>query len=284
MASHIGGIDHAIIGVRDLEQARVTFERLGFCPTPRGRHLGQDGGHGAGDHCLMFADGYVELRGIVDPAVHDQSLAQFLAAGEGLFALALGSTDPEATGAAWRAAGLAPATVADCGRVIEPDLELRCRDVSLAVEATGGVPLYACAHVDPGALRRPEWLAHPNGAIAIGSITAVVDEPAALYEPMAKVFGTTCLTETDDTLAVHTGRGVLLFVTPDDLDMLHPEVEALAGGDRPTLAALTLLVRDLAATAALLDRQDVAYRRDVAGAIGISPEHSHGVMLEFAAA
>jgi hypothetical protein len=43
-------------------------------------------------------------------------------------------------------------------------------------------------------------------------------------------------------------------------------------------------VRDLSATAALLERQGVAYRRDVAGAIGISPEHSHGVMLEFAAA
>lgn len=83
MASHIGGIDHAIIGVRDLEQARATFERLGFCPTPRGRHVGRGGGQGAGEHCLMFADGYVELRGIVDPAGHDQYLERFLAAGEG---------------------------------------------------------------------------------------------------------------------------------------------------------------------------------------------------------
>jgi hypothetical protein len=232
----------------------------------------------------MFADGYVELRGIVDPATHDQDLERFLAVGEGLFALALGSTDPDGTSAAWQAAGLTPAAVADCGRVIEPGVELRYRDVTLAAEATGGVPLYACAHADPGALRRPEWLAHLNGACGIGSVTAVVDEPAALYEPMARVFGTTCLTETDDTLAVHTGRGVLLFVTPDDLDMLHPEVETLTGGDGPTLAALTLLVRDLSATAALLERQGVAYRRDVAGAIGISPEHSHGVMLEFAAA
>ena len=43
---------------------------------------------------------------------------------------------------------------------------------------------------------------------------------------MSKVFGATCLTETDDTLAVHTGRGIILFATPDDLDMLHPELVA----------------------------------------------------------
>ena len=100
---------------------------------------------------------------------------------------------------------------------------------------------------------------------------------------MSKVFGATCLTETDDTLAVHTGRGIILFATPDDLDMLHPELVASIEAKQPTLAALTVLVPDLAQTAAVLDRHDVAYRQDLSGAIGIAPEYSHGVMLEFVA-
>ena len=100
MANYIGGIDHAIVGVRDLEQARASFERLGFHTTPLARHPGR----GTGEHCLMFADGYVELCGIIDPAGDSDSLGRFLAAGEGLWSVALRTTDPEGTHAAWRAA------------------------------------------------------------------------------------------------------------------------------------------------------------------------------------
>jgi hypothetical protein len=279
MANYIGGIDHAIVGVRDLEQARASFERLGFHTTPLARHAGR----GTGDHCLMFAEDYVELCGIIDPAGDSDSLGRFLAAGEGLWSLALRTTDPEGTQAAWHAAGLGPATVADDGRMMAPDLELHCKDVMLEAAAIGGVPLFACAQLEPERLRRPEWLGHPNGARAIGSVTVVVEEPAALVEAMSKVFGSTSLTETDDTLAVHTGRNILLFATPDDLDMLHPELEAHVHAEQPTLAALTVLVPDLARTAAVLDRHDVAYRQEASGAIAIAPEHSHGVMLEFVA-
>ena len=279
MANYISGIDHALVGVRDLEQARATFERLGFRTTPLGRHAGR----GTGEHCLMFADDHVELCGVVDPAGDSEELARFLATGEGLWALALRTSDPEGTYAGWRASGLDPAAIAEDARTIEPDLELRCKDVVLDPAATGGVPLFACAALDPDGLRRPEWLGHPNGARAIGSVTVVVEEPAALVESMSRVFGATCLTETDDTLAVHTGRNIILFATPDDLDMLHPELEASINPEQPTLAALTVLVPDVARTAAVLDRHDVAYRQDVSGAIGISPEYSHGVMLEFVA-
>jgi catechol 2,3-dioxygenase-like lactoylglutathione lyase family enzyme len=279
MANHIAGIDHAVVGVRDLEQARATFERLGFRTTPLGRHLGR----GTGEHCLIFEGDYVELCGIVDPAEGSESLERFLAAGEGLWALALRTADPHATHAAWQEAGLAPAAVAENGRVVEPDLELRCRDVMLDAAATSGVPLFACAPERPERLRRREWLGHPNGARGIASVTVVVEEPAAFVLPMSKVFGATCLTETDDTLAVHSGHSIVLFATPDDLDMLHPEVEASIDAEVPSLAVLSLVVPDLAQTAAVLDRHDVAYRQDASGAIGIAPEYSHGVVLEFVA-
>jgi catechol 2,3-dioxygenase-like lactoylglutathione lyase family enzyme len=278
MANHIGGIDHAIVGVRDLEQARATFERLGFRTTSLARHVGR----GTGEHSLMFAEDHVELCGIVDPAGDSESLARFLATGEGLWALALRTADADGTLAAWQAAELGP-VIADNERVLEPDLAVRCKDVLLEPGATGGVPLFACAQLDPTRLRRPEWLGHPNGARAIGSITVVVEEPAALVAHMSKVFGAAALTETDDTLAVHTGRNIILFATPDDLDMLHPHVEARIEAEQPMLAALTVLVADVARTAAVLDRHDVAYRQDVSGAIGVAPEHSHGVMLEFVA-
>jgi catechol 2,3-dioxygenase-like lactoylglutathione lyase family enzyme len=278
---HIAGIDHAVVGVRDLERARSSYERLGFRVTPRGRHVGQ----GTANYCVMFATDYVELLGLVDPAQPTCSLDRFLEQREGMMALALHSTDAEATSSAWQEAGLA-SNVCDLGRVVEPETELRFRNVKLAPEATGGVPLFACIHLTPEQMRQPDWLEHPNGTIGIASITVAVDEPGALVEPMGQVFGSTSLTETDDTLAVHTGKGVVLFATPDDLDMLHPELKTLADDmhaqlTTPSLAALTLRVRDPDETAAWLEEHDLPHRRDRSGAIGISPDLTNGVMLEF---
>ncbi len=284
MARQIVGIDHAIIGVRNLEQARASYERLGFQATPRGRHVGW----GTANHCLMFGNDYLELLSVVDPAQFTNDLDRFLAEREGLLGLALHSTDAQETHAAWQAAGLAPAEVAALGRELEQGLELRFANVMLGPAATGGLRLFACAPLTPDAMRQAAWLEHPNGARGIASLTVAVGDPDAYYEPMARVFGSICLTQTDDTLAVHTGNGVLLFVTPDDLDMLHPELEAIAtdaaGDGAPILAALSLRARDLAATATWLDHHDIAYRRDAGGTIGVPPAHTHGVMLEFVAA
>jgi len=273
---HIVGIDHAVVGVRDLERARSTYERLGFATTPRGRHLGQ----GTGNYCVMFEDDYIELLGLVDPDQPAHGLDRFLEEREGMLALALRSSDAEATRSAWREAGLEP-ELRDLGRVLEPETELRFQNVKLPPQATGGVPLFACAHLTPEAMRQPAWLEHPNGAIGIASMTAAVEEPGALVEPMSQVFGSTNLTETDDTLAVHTGHGILLFATPDDLDMLHPHLEMLDIDERPTLATLSLLVRDLAQTAAWLEAQKIPFSRDRRGMIGLAPDLTNGVMLEF---
>ncbi len=131
-------------------------------------------------------------------------------------------------------------------------------------------------------MRQPAWLAHPNGAVGIASVTVAVEEPGSLVEPMAQVFGSTNLTETDDTLAVHTGHGVVLFATHDDLDMLHPHLETLAVDDSsPTLATLSLEVRDLDRPRPGSTSTTIPYCRGRRGAIGVGPDLTHGVMLEF---
>ena len=207
----------------------------------------------------MFADDYVELCGIVDPAGRHRGSRSLSGHGRGTVGAGAahhrsGATRRHGRRPAW------PAAVAEDGRTIDPDVELRSKDVMLDLTATGGVPLFACAPLDPEPLRRPSGCGIPTARVAIGSVTVVVEEPAALVAPMSKVFGGTCLTETDDTLAVHTGRGIMLFATPDDLDMLHPELES--GIDpQPTLAALTCRCRDLRADRGRARGHDVAYGR-----------------------
>ena len=90
MGNALAGIDHAIVGVRDLEGARAGWSRLGFTLAPRGRHIGQ----GTGNYCIMFPSDYVELLGIVDPNDFVQRLDAFLARREGLMAVAFAPALP----------------------------------------------------------------------------------------------------------------------------------------------------------------------------------------------
>ena len=120
----------------------------------------------AASTALMFTDGYVELCGIIDPAGDNESLGRFLPPGGPVVARAahLGLT----THAAWQAAGLGPGEVTDDERTMEPDLELRCKDVL----REGLRRLVAC-RCSPARISTPsvcaarKWLGHPNGARAI---------------------------------------------------------------------------------------------------------------------
>ena len=79
MNRHLTGIDHLIVGVRDLEAARASFARLGFSTTPRGRHQGW----GTANYCIMLERDYLELLGIIDPSKFTNRLDERLArAGE----------------------------------------------------------------------------------------------------------------------------------------------------------------------------------------------------------
>ena len=116
MRNGIAGIDHVIVGVRDLEQARMGWTRLGFALTPRGRHIGQ----GTANYCIMFPSDYVELLGIVDPQDFVQRLDAFLAHREGLMATAFApSAAPEEVYSALLARELHPSEPRPLGRQLE---------------------------------------------------------------------------------------------------------------------------------------------------------------------
>lgn len=277
MASNIAGIDHAIIGIRDLEKGKKSFEKLGFRATPRGRHVGW----GTANYCLMFEQGYVEILGIIDPKAFTNNLDSFLETREGLLSIVLGTDDAALTQAAWSEAGLKPEKVQKLSRLLEPETELQFQNVMLDAKKTADIPIFACNHVTPNEMRQPGWTEHPNGAIGIKAMTAVTHDPSKVIEPMSRIFGSAKITETDDTVAVHTGCGVLLFATPDDLDMLHPELEPEFDADQATLAVLSIRVRDLEGAADWLEKGGIPFKRDAGGTIGVGADYAHGVMLEF---
>ena len=282
MEHELIGIDHLIIGVADLEAARAQYARLGFNSTPRGRHVGW----GTANYCIMFDGDYLELLGIVDPGQFTNGLDRFLERGEGLLGIVLGSRDAQATRAAWAAAGLAPDPVRDLGRLLEAEgrpVELRFRNVLLPRASLAGLSLFACQHLTPEPMRRPAWLAHPNGARAIRSCTLAVSDVAPLARALRSLFGSAAITVTDNVVAAHTGRGVILAAPPEDAMLIHPLLDLPAELAEPRLVALTIEVADPERTAAFLKLQGVPFTRSPSGDVLVPPDAAHGVALEFVA-
>ena len=162
MRHGLAGIDHVIVAVRDLEGARAGWTRLGFAPTPRGRHVGQ----GTANYCIMFGRDYLELLGFAEPDEHSERLRGFLARREGAMRVAFapaGSVD-EAAGA-MTALGLHPGEPRALGRQLElPEGAVMPRFslVSLPQEETPALDCFVCGHLTPeldappGMARAPE--------------------------------------------------------------------------------------------------------------------------------
>jgi catechol 2,3-dioxygenase-like lactoylglutathione lyase family enzyme len=278
------GIDHVILGVRDLDAARARWQRLGFTTTPRGRHVGW----GTANYCVMFEKDYVEILGIVDPSAYDHGLSARLAArGEGLMGVVLRSADAAATAAGWRAAGLAPDEPRELGRRLEfgGGQDLRFRNVRLPTESQAGMGLFACEHLTPELVRQsPAWLAHPNGALGLASVTLVVDDPEPIVATLEKIFGSASLTDTDRIIAVQTGTAVILVAPPEDAMLIHEAVAVPEPVAEPLLLDLAIKVGDPVATASFLAGQGVAHHVRSDGSILVAPEAANGVALEFVAA
>ncbi len=275
---HLTGIDHSLIGVRDLEAAKRVWQSLGFTVTPRGRHIGW----GTANYCLMLERGYVELLGILDPAQFTNDLDKFLAVREGLLGLAFASADAGATGKALAAAGLHPDGPKDLKRLLELPEGDRLPAFKLLYLPAAELPdlrAFFCQHLTPELVRRPEWLAHENGAKRLVALTVASDRPAELAPAYERVFGSAALKRDGENLTIDTGAGEIRFMTPAALASGYRGV-AIPFCERPWMAVQTVAVADLGRAGEVLQRNG---RRPVAsdGRLLIDPAAATGCVLEF---
>lgn len=278
----LAGIDHALVGVADLEAARELWTRLGFTLSPRGRHKGW----GTGNYCAMFAHDYVELLGIVDPAGFDNGLNAMLAAqGPGLLGFAA-ATDDVGEAVELLVKGGIPHERKALSRLLElPDGDVEpAFDLAMPQKPyPAGMKPFVCAHLTRDLVWRPEWMRHANTAKSIASLTFVAEDPIALRDPFEAILGLGAVTATDDTLAVRWGTGApLIIVKPDDFSFLHPAVAS----DEPVrmgFAGMTIAVGDVAAARAALRAGGFDYEKDLAGAVHVAPDEAGGLALSFEA-
>lgn len=280
MVNHIIGIDHALIAVRDLGAAAAVYTDLGFTLTPVGGHAQW----GTANRCVMFPGDYLELLTASGAGPVAERISAFLdERGDGLMALSFGTGDEGAAVADLRRAGIAASEPRSLSRSLttpEGEVMPRFSIVDLPPESTPGAPAFLCRHLTPELLRRPEWLDHPNGAVGLASVTVAVDSPEQAMAAYQVLFGAGNVTATDDTVAVHTGNGLILLCKPDDVSQLHPEVDDTTP-PAPAIVAAVLRVRDTGQTARVLKANGVAFSRDPEGTVRVAAEDACGVYLEF---
>lgn len=290
----IKGIDHVIVGVRDLDAARARWTRLGFTLSPRGRHIGQE----TANYCIMFAADYIELLGLAGPAAANPAtlaetrmgagrLAAFLASREGLMATAFA---PDGSAAAAREAllrlGIDAAEPRPLGRRLElPEGEATPRFslVALSPAATPALDCFICEHLTPELMRRPQWLDHPNGATGLRALYVLVDHTGPLLPAYDRLFGLVQVTTTDAVAAVDVGRHRIVFSTPDDFRTMHPGLDLDPAFRPPGIAAVEIGVANLQATGERLTRAGIAVVGLPGRGLAVPAREANGAILIFSA-
>lgn len=277
----IAGIDHSIIGVRDLEAARETYVKLGFTVTRRGRHIGW----GTANYCIMFGPDYLEILGIVDPAQFDAGLNDFIRTREGFLKLALRSDDADLTARHLKDAGFDMLPVQDLARLLEmPEGDVR-PSFKLLHPTGGNLPGlsgFLCQHLTPDLVWRPEWMVHENGAKAVHAYVILHEDPESLAADY-ETFLQQPVVRQPGRLIVETGGGKLVFVHPDQMEQLYPGLEWAGPHEDGTILAASIAVEDTDRAEAVLSGNGVGYLRHGDGSILVQPENTHGIALAFQA-
>ena len=242
------GIDHAVVCVESLEQAKAEWEALGFTTTPIAKHP-----FGTVNSLVQLDGNFVELLAIGDHDAITESSATHLSFaaynrdwmqdGEGMSMLVLEGHDSRADVAEFRSAGIKTFEPFDFERLATlPNGEKHTVGFSLAFAFAPEMPraaFFTCHQHAPQYFWKSEYQRHNNGAKQIVETVMVDPEPVRRREFFAKLQDESSVSGTDDALRVKTARGCISVLSPADWEDRYPgvQVDTTKG---PVFAALVL--------------------------------------------
>ena len=252
--SGVTGLDHVIVLVDDLDRGEASMAALGFRPTPRGYHSEE---MGTANATVVLHDGtYFEVLGIIAETETNRPIRAGLAEGRTLFGLAMKTHDAEAAQARFDGLRIGAGTMRAFSRPV--DLPGGPRDASfrtahLDESVTPGAYGFACEHLTPDVVWRPDYLDQPNAVTGIRRVVGVAADPGAAAAAWGRIAGLE-----PDGSGVAVGERRLDFVDPAEFGSVYgPPPPAI-----PCLAALVFATSDLERTHGALEAGDVDYRLD----------------------
>ena len=275
------GVDHAVVVVRDLDQAAENWKRLGFTVSPRGTHSAK---MGSGNYTIMLDPDYIELLGVLVETEHNAPTRAFLTKrGEGIERIAFTAVDSAAGAEEIRALGYEPLGPSDFERPVKmPDgsqSAARFRTFQWPLsEAPGGLRIFACQHKTRDTVWIPELMKHANGAERLTQALVVSPDPAKDAAHLARMIDRDVKAEPDGAVAVPSGsdRADFIFLTKEQLGRRYPKI-SLAGLPERGGAGLVLATSDLAAAKKSVGSSGV----DSGNAVCVAPAAANGTLLAF---
>ena len=276
-------IDHPVIAARDLDAARVSFERLGFTVPPRGSHVEW----GTGNLCIMFPDDYVEIRGIIDASRFTMHLDEHLDAyGGGLMGVAFGVADIERSHAEMLQNGVAAGTLQSLSRNFEhpegwtqPSFKLCAPE---ATDIEGLMHVVVIQHLTPDLLRRPEFLAHANTCIGVNAMSGTIYEKRRVAEKLRRLLGEAAVKEDiDGVRAVLRSGQRLELLMAEAYERKYGAIADSPEPQTPRLGAMTLRVASIDGLRDALGERGVDFDEYAQGVVRVAAEHACGATLLF---
>ena len=279
-------LDHLVLPVVRLDDARARLGALGFTVAPQGTHP-----FGTVNACVFLADGtFLEPLAVGDAVMvfnamqagnafisGDAAYRQALG-GNGFSALVLASDDADADDAVFHAAGISGGKRLDFSRPFRtPSGDEAVASFRLAFATDGHDTRYffTCERVNPPRVDRSELEAHANGVTGIRSVLATDSDPASQKAFWEAFTGAKPIAD-GDTLTVPLPNAAVKIVPPEKTPLLEGVIQA--PGDR--LVAITFAVADLDRTVALLEERSIGYSRD-GGRVLVDPRPGQGATFIF---
>lgn len=191
--------DHAMIAVRDLDEASRKYRSLGFDVVVGGRHPSR----GTHNTLIRFGWGFIELIAIHDPEERarlgneGEGLTNFLKQGEGFVDYILETQAMDELAARLASAGAEVGNPFPLGRVRPDGFVTKNR-----ILPTGPI---STRHLYPGIIEwekpDPERLApetqaaHANGAIEVVGVSIIVDDMPAARKAYVEILGLPAIAE-----------------------------------------------------------------------------------------
>jgi hypothetical protein len=279
-------VDHLVIAARDLPEQAALYRRLGFQVGACNRHP-----WGTENHIVQFGGAFLELIGLGDEfaAPHPSEavypfagfIAGYLGRREGLAMMVMRSADAEADRRGFEAAGIGGFARFDFARKgRRPDGGEVEVAFSLAFAASPALPetgFFVCQQHFPENFWSRAAQVHPNGALGVAGLTLVSERPE-----QAERFLSAFL----DAPGREVAGGAAFAVAGATVECVTPAAFATRYGTAAEgrgLAAARIAVKDLEATAKLLDEAGVAFARRERE-LAVSQATAMGATIAFCAA
>jgi len=264
-------IDHLVLPVEHLSEARARYEQLGF-------QVQQDRQHpfGTSNCCVMFANGtYLEPLAVGDREALEKAVAErnlFVARqdayrfrhDEGFAFLALKTSDANADHRAFCSLGYAAGEPFSFERTATAaDGSERTIGVRLAFAEDHRSPdcmLFTCEHLAADILWTAENTVHANETAGVTAVYLSEPNPADFQYYLEELTGQRDIRASSAGIEADTGHGLVSILTPYALNALF-DIESAHHRRGLQLRGFSLAVPDIETLADYFDRRTVDYRR-----------------------